>query len=89
MRIPGFPTLTFRKDSLLVQCCVAASLWFAPPDAVTVAGLYWFERQNGRRRCPTSSTPSIDDSLAKFLKQKKGTFCVDVQKNKTFVSLRA
>ena len=62
--------LSVRYDSLLVQCCIAAVVYFGPQDAA-IAGLAFL---NGRAHSNTVNKPvSLENpnaALEKFYEQK-------------------
>ncbi|KEP67297.1 UNVERIFIED_CONTAM: hypothetical protein HHA_223485 [Hammondia hammondi] len=93
MRVPGFPSLTFRADSLLVQCCIAACVWYGPQDAAAVGLMYWLGRQHGRKVTPPHKLASDGQTaLQEFLRRKNLTsqqVAVDWKGANGYVNLRS
>ena len=46
----SLPVLSFRTDSLLVQCVISAAIFYVPQDAAALIGAYWVGSTLGRKK---------------------------------------
>lgn len=91
MKIPGLPFLTFRTDSLLVKCCVAAVIYYVPQDAAALGGAIWLDRQRSKTIGPSRSVSDMEKSWDSFLARKglsEKDFDMKRSKNLWVASLR-
>ena len=59
--------LAIRSDSLLVQCLIAAGIWFVPQDAAAVTLGLLYGRSNSRNINAPANVSDPDKAVSKYL----------------------
>eukprot|EP00420_Gonyaulax_spinifera_P036312 CAMPEP_0197885060 /NCGR_PEP_ID=MMETSP1439-20131203/11299_1 /TAXON_ID=66791 /ORGANISM="Gonyaulax spinifera, Strain CCMP409" /LENGTH=136 /DNA_ID=CAMNT_0043504813 /DNA_START=20 /DNA_END=427 /DNA_ORIENTATION=+ len=74
--------LSLRMDSLMVKCCIAAVVYFAPQDVVFLGGLFWVWHSKASAISPKKVQKDADAAVEEF-KAKKGLEEVKVSKGRS------
>mmetsp|Transcript_17151 Transcript_17151/g.30079 ORF Transcript_17151/g.30079 Transcript_17151/m.30079 type:complete len:121 (+) Transcript_17151:74-436(+) len=74
--------LSIRGDSLMVQCVVAALVYFVPQDIVFLGGLFWSWHTTASLTSPKAKQADADSAVEEF-KAKKGLEKVSVYKGRS------
>ncbi|CEL99616.1 unnamed protein product [Vitrella brassicaformis CCMP3155] len=68
----SLPVLSFRMDSLLVQCVISAAIYYVPQDAAALIGAYWVGSTFGRKKVGTAKSVSDGDvALKAFMESRQ------------------
>merc|ERR1719385_24607 len=80
--------LSIRMDGLMVQCVVAALVYFVPQDIVFLSGLLYKWHADATSVAPKQKQADAEAALAEF-KAKKGLEDVQISKGRStwYVSL--
>eukprot|EP00930_Biecheleria_cincta_P011461 TRINITY_DN11429_c0_g1_i2.p1 TRINITY_DN11429_c0_g1~~TRINITY_DN11429_c0_g1_i2.p1 ORF type:complete len:144 (+),score=36.69 TRINITY_DN11429_c0_g1_i2:61-432(+) len=74
--------LSIRGDGLMIQCVVAALVYFVPQDAVFLGGLFWTWHNYGAKAAPKQKQADAEAALEEF-KAKKGLEDVKISKGRS------
>merc|ERR1719162_204858 len=74
--------LSIRKDSLFVQCTIAALVYFVPQDVVILGPLFWSWHSTASAINPKKKQPDAEAALEAF-KAKKGLDKLDVSRGRS------
>merc|ERR1712232_269062 len=74
--------LSLRYDSLMVQCTIAAIVYFVPQDVVVLGGLLWNWHATSSAISPKSKQQDAEAALERF-KAKKGLDNVSVSRGRS------
>merc|ERR1711862_1010891 len=74
--------LSFRMDSLMVKCTIAAVLHFAPLDIVIFGGLLAYMHKQASNTAPKAVQADAQEAMDEF-KAKKGLDKVNVSKGRS------
>eukprot|EP00927_Polykrikos_kofoidii_P061432 TRINITY_DN5626_c0_g2_i1.p1 TRINITY_DN5626_c0_g2~~TRINITY_DN5626_c0_g2_i1.p1 ORF type:complete len:122 (+),score=10.46 TRINITY_DN5626_c0_g2_i1:81-446(+) len=75
--------LSIRYDSLMVQCTVAAVIYFVPQDLVFLAGLFTAWHNKASTISPCHRQADVETAVEQF-KAKKGLESIQVSKGRTW-----
>jgi len=82
----GFPSLTFRTDSLLVKCSIASAIYYLPQDIAALTLLAWRERKNNQKISGSKRVENLEETKKKFLEMKglKNENVITLESRKTW-----